>query len=719
MPALLLGLALLQAAPLPAAEPDSVYATAKLRAVVERAAVENRRGPAALDGYLAHVESEVALVLYTAEGEEIVGQVEQIASRIRWGVDEAHRQRVIGHRVRAIGPNVSVLTYLRDGWLIPSLYGERFGLYAPAPEPSDSTRTRSRMLHPFGEDREAVYRFEGGDTVAVLALPDRTLRIQRIRVIPVRAPAERATLFHGEIDLDADRHQIVRMRGRLFAYAPSAGRRPRLLARTLRALAFIELENAEYEGRFWLPRRQRLEFQVMSTLADSRAIVRVVSDFRDLEAITEGWDTVMDAWDTIRLGTDPSGEADRPRLLFAPSDSISAFDDWARELGRATVGLTARDFDDVAPAALRRDGPPRIDLRVRRFSELIRYNRVEGLYTGAGAVLAFRDAAPGLELHGTGGWAWHAARPRASLELLRRRGPWHAAIGVGHDIAHTNDFVTSFEYHGASALAVLLAGADDYDYLERTTAAVTLERNLDGTGDTRARVETGWTRDRALERALRGVPLGGDTLRLNRAIVPGDYGFARLTLERNRSLVGFSLAPGFGARATLEHARGESSWTRLEAALIARRQAGPLTAAARVDLGLVLAEEPPPQTLYELGGATTLTGYEYKEFGGDRAALLRGVLRYHPGFFASPIRLGPVVLPPPAPAPAVQWQTGWTDASGSTIPALDALGSRPTGRARHSVGLHVTLFSALNLGVARSLDPGSRWRVGLSVGSPL
>ena len=42
-----------------------------------------------------------------------------------------------------------------------------------------------------------------------------------------------------------------------------------------------------------------------------------------------------------------------------------------------------------------------------------------------------------------------------------------------------------------------------------------------------------------------------------------------------------------------------------------------------VDGGAVFGSNPPPQTLFELGGDRTLSGYRYKEFAGDRAELVR------------------------------------------------------------------------------------------------
>ena len=70
---------------------DSVYASAALRDLVARAALGNREMPAELSGYAARVESEVALVLFTAEGEAPVSST--ISARLRSTLSRRSRAR--------------------------------------------------------------------------------------------------------------------------------------------------------------------------------------------------------------------------------------------------------------------------------------------------------------------------------------------------------------------------------------------------------------------------------------------------------------------------------------------------------------------------------------------------------------------------------------------------------------------------------------------------
>src|SRR5690606_32417418 len=278
-----------------------------------------------------------------------------------------------------------------------------------------------------------------------------------------------------------------------------------------------------------------------------------------------------------------------------------------------------------------------------------------------------------------------------------------------------NDFASPWE-RGGSVFTLL--GADDaFDYVDRRDVALALARTLGG-GDSRLRIESGWAEDRAEQRRVLRRPFGGDTLRPNRPVEPGRYFLTRLTLEHGRSVQIGSLRPGLGAGLTLEQATGELDWRRVEGRIHLRTMHGPWTLAARLDAGIVTGDAPPPQTLYEIGTWSTLPGYHYKEFAGDRAAIFRGMIRFDPGILDTPIRFGEMVFPAISPAPAVQWHAGWTDAPGdAAAAAVQTLGSRPTGGVRSAVDLELTFFGGvIGVGIARALDRHEDWGFVFSVG---
>lgn len=682
---------------------DTIYESPALQELVYRAVAANQHLPTELVGYRAEVESEATMIILTAEDEELVGQVEQIASQLEWDREGLHEQRVIGHRVESASPNLSVITLLPEGWLFPTLYGDWLRTTTPADSVEDDERgaTGYRAIHPFSDAGHEHYFYEGGDTIDIVELPERTLRIIRVHIRPRTVPTERVLLFHGEIDLDADYHQIVRLRGRLVTLQPQAGLLHRILAHTLTAAAYLEFVNAEYEGHYWLPYTQRFEAQALSGLSESRAVVRVVSKFYEHQI-----ETGPPLADSIASEI----ERQEPKLTFAPRDSLASYGRWRTTPGAMTTPLSAHDFDDVGPPALRRTGPPHLSFGGRRFSDLLRYNRVEGLYTGGGATLDFRDLAPGLRLRAMAGWAWKGATPRASLDLSFEREHWKTTVGVGRELVVTNDFLPALERY--PGIFTFIGAPDDFDYLDRRRLGLTTTRRLPGPSDSEIRLEVNWHDDRPEERRLTRSPISRDTLRLNRPLTPGHYLHSRLVLGFGRSQNVHSIRPGLGAQLAIERASGQLEWHRIQTALQYRNHYGPLTTAIRLDAGIVLGAEPPLQSLYEIGGGSTLPGFDYKEFAGDRAAIIRTTLRMRTGILDDPIRLGKLILPPIAPAPAIRWQLGWTTASTQTIERMvEELGSVPTRRPRHSIDLGLTFLSGtIGIGIARPLDQSAPWR---------
>jgi len=134
----------------------------------------------------------------------------------------------------------------------------------------------------------------------------------------------------------------------------------------------------------------------------------------------------------------------------------------------------------------------------------------------------------------------------------------------------------------------------------------------------------------------------------------------------------------------------------------------------------VVTGDVPPQKLFELGGAETLPGYDYKEFAGDRAAIFRGYASYRFGFFKRPIRIRNFFLPAIDPGLGASVQGGWAELSSQAARgAVRELGlkadgtplSAPTNGMRATVGGGLTLFSdLLHIGASRPIDHGGRWR---------
>ena len=703
---------------------DSVYATLALRNFVGRASIENRAPPRELAGYSATVETELALILRDSIGREIVGQLEQLAALAEWHRPTGEYQlHVVGFRSQSLGAPYSALTFTRM-YTVPTLYGNRLlvGMNDGLPRGRVDTaavrrairrdsaqgRERYRAIHPLALDRDRYYRFAGGDTVATVYYSGRRIPLLRVFVEPVRRPESNFAAFQGELEFDAERHQLVRMRGRLVTVTNA---RDPLFVRSTGAVAvaFMEFENVEIDGKYWLPAYQRSEFHAqMGLLGDTRPIYRIVSRFRNYGIRTDTA-TIAALPDTL--------PRTRARMTFASRDSSSRYQDWQENLGAASGKVSGGDFDDLAPDVWRSTGKPLVRFSPRHLEDLARYNRVEGLFTGLGASVQLRDAAPGLAVRGSLGIGWTSHSVRGGIAAALRRGGWIHGAHIERTLATTNDFLLSFD-RGLS-LGPLFGGNDDNDYVDRRAAALNTTRVLGNVERALLIIEGAVVEDRPeIARLERGV-LGGEMYRPNRNAAAGAYLRGTAKLEWHPRVTGESLAPGFGARVTYEIASGELDWQRVEARLAVRQFWHGLVFASRLDGGAVFGSLFPPQVMYELGGAHDLPSYEYKEFGGDRAAVGRALAAYHLPFGRTPVRLGRLVLPGISPGIGVGIQGGWTDATTDAArTALLALGgdgvtpvSRPTERVRATTDFRVTLLSgAVGFGISRPIDQPGEWK---------
>ena len=704
----------------PAVEQDdsSTYASARVRRVVDSAAVLNLRVPRALGRYTASLESEISAGLSRGEGTEATVGLEQIASTLTWDRRGNTEQRVMGYRSQSVGPTFSSLGYFEYAWAVPTLYGNRLALMfgsniAASSNRPDTKRRRSteHAVHPLASDRVKYYRYAGGDTVVTMVIGTRTIPIVRILVTPRPGLSERVILFDGEVDLDAKRWHVVRMRGRFGISGGSPTFREAVQSRAVEGIAYVELVNLEVNGEYWVPQYQRFEAQVRAPLAgDAKVVYRIFTRFRDVVASPLA----------VGDGQSPADSLEpRPHVLaIAGPDQLTSYRGWNGDIGTLTSDLRARDFDDLAPGSLRPTGKPVLLVQAERLSDLARFNRVEGLFTGLGLTARLRDRVPGLVVRATGGWAWseRTARGRLSADYVRG----HAEFGLlaGRTLDLTNDFRSPFD-SGSSVGA--LFGQDDYDYVDRRLALGAFTYTA-GRAGASVRLESGLVEDRGVQTHLSYGPVfRTDAFLPNRGVRNGTYARHALELRYNADLDAQLLRVGRSAVLRYERGDGTLNYQRIELRLMQRANRGDWTFASRFDAGAVLGGDPPPQQLFELGRSENLAAYRYKEFAGDQAAALRGLATYKLPWFRVPVHVaGRFWLPEPSPALAVVLQGGWTGASGAAAwRSISELGqvngvpvSRPTGSARASFGAGLRFFGgAMGVMIQRPIDHGDAWRV--------
>jgi hypothetical protein len=686
------------------------YASPALQQLVHEAAEVNRRVPAMLGGYRAKLESEISIGNRRSEGMEMSVQLEQIASTLTWDRTGEYKQVVTGYRSQSVGTTFATLGFFRVGWAIPSLYGNRLALLFGRDTTEEVRRRRDRRggdpmyaVHPLADDRDKYYRYVGGDTVIIMRVDGREIPIVRVEVQLREDVPNRSVIFIGELDLDATRKQLVRLRG---YFAVVGGPKPKfdlLSEARLQGIAFVEAVNAEVNGQFWLPAYQRFEAHATSnTVGDGRAIFRILTRYRDREFFAAPPEVVVGSpADTLSV---------RPfRLAVEHPDTLSAFTDWRTDLGAANAEVSAEDFNDVAPDQWRPDGPPRFSIETERLLDVVRIDRVQGVFTGIGAVYRYRDAAPGLTLRSAVGYAWSERTVRGRGVVEYRRGRTVTALRAVRSLDITNDFRNPYD---SGSTTGMLFGRDDYDYVDRTSLSLHLVRFL---SDQRGswRLETGMVRDQDVQARFAQSPIGwGSPFRPNRLALDGNYVRTAGILEWHPDVTLEFLRPGLGARLSYERGDGELTYQRAEGRFTARANRGPLAFGARLDVGIT-DPTAPPQQFFELGANQNLPGYDYKEFAGDQAAVLRGQVLWRFNVLGAPVRVTQRLwLPPAAPALALAVQAGYSRATtAAAMNTVTLLGSTTTGHVRSSASLTVRFFGqAVGLGVARPLDYPGKWR---------
>lgn len=711
--------------------PDS-----SLKALVDSAAAHNRVVPERLASYRAHIESEITVVIRRSSGTESATQIEQVASEAHWLRNGAYDQHVVGYRAQMSALTISALGFMHRAWTVPVLYGNRinvmFGADTGAAARGGVRGRRPNagfiVAHPFAEDRDSAYAFSGGDTTVILRLPGgRQVPLIRVHVEPrLRGYRNQPIgLFRGDVFVDGARYTIVRMRGsfNLLNRSPVA-------APLLRTFFAVDLQNGEIDGEYWLPTTQRIEGQVTSPFTgDARSALRVVSQWSRY-AVN---DTVVRADTLQRLPH---------TLTFAPSDSLSRFGDWNAPLGTATAGMSTDDFTDLAPSSWRPTGRPTLSLEYNKFGDFFHFDRVEGAYTGIGAQLRFRDAAPGLIARANIGYAWTEATVRGAAGLTWTRGRWQVDLRAARQLDNTNVFATTFT---SGPTIEALFTQDEYDYVDRRSVTASLTRTFGPERELVARLDVGPGDDRYDAARLRRPPIfpnffmRDSLFRPNRGVENGSYERVALTIDFHPDVDLVFVRPGFGAQVHYEWAGGDIGWQRVEARLVGRQFAGPFILTARADGGIVTGSTIPPQQLFQIGTLEGLTAYDYKQFGGDQAAVLQSEIGYQLPWLRAPVRLNRLMLPALAPELAVGVRSGWADAStqaaraallglGSRVnPSTDAsLGlpaSTPSGGFRTSLDFLVRGFGgALGIGAARALDgrgPRPGWSALIVFGSSI
>jgi hypothetical protein len=532
-------------------------------------------------------------------------------------------------------------------WFIPRALGDSIRVMG-APDRA--------ALHPMADDAEHFYRYAIVDSVQ-LVTQSRTIQVIKMRVEPKRyGPA----LVAGDIWLDTETADIVRF-GMVFLgdflWESPGGDSPEDSAQAKkesdRINRFLSVEAlVEYalvDQLYWMPYRQFLAITAEVPMFLNAAIpVRAITTFSDY-SVNSNPPMVFHVSEEELEEEEESGERGRGTVVLKPARAEGARvedepddDVRRRERGYYRTG-TWRDGRwemDVPPAdslvafewdfefrasydaeeerrlretftelsELSEELPPewigrkRLAMAWESVSDLVRFNRVQGLSLGMG--YQFR---PGINFTSllvaarfglsdrrpTGSVTWRRDAPAGRFDLKVYRtvaevGPWTKGLGIGNSIN------------------ALFVGHDDADYYLTSGGSIAYSWNYGLLEDVELALSYEYQESMEVATTSGIADIWGDgTFQDNPSVFEG--WFFRALLSRKDRLGVVSL--GLGAELFAgENGSGGRPWVTLEVPFGFPQLSGALTTRAGIMWGDSLT-----QAMYRLGGPQTVRGYTYGE----------------------------------------------------------------------------------------------------------
>jgi hypothetical protein len=577
-------------------------------------------------------------------------KADQLELEVYWKAPRLSKQRIVGWRDRAELP--SDISYHVDHL---GIIQNNFG---PVIRLGDGDEVRD-VPHPLSAGAMVRYDYALGDTTTIL-LGDRKVRVATLHVRPASpAPAIAGTLY-----LDVATADLVRM---AFSFTPSS-----YVDDQLEDVSIV-LESSLWEGRFWLPYRQEIEIRRRATWLDipARGVIRTRWDIEDYD-FNIGLDDMWFAGpEIVALSRSERERYPWDTTLAAAIQGVA--EPVRRNDMEAVRAEVTRLAGDRARSALQ---PTR--LGVRRISDLIRANRVEGLVLGAGFVLRLTESVESRALMSYGladDWA------KGLFALNNAFGLWHVEVAVYREVRDVADYPVVSTL--INSFAAQEFGNDFGDYYGAEGVRLAVTRSLG------ARSEASLTLERNAIRSLtvHGEPASG-TYRPNPAL--GGLSNNRAMLSLRRRSGGFAVRRDVQAEFTLEAGGPNDGITYGRVALAGQAimPLGGTRVLVRGEGGYASAEQPAHRT-FVMGGRGTLLGDPFRAWGGTRAALLHAEWRLP--LPSLTLGIASVARVPTTLTLAPFVAAGWTD-----VPP-DGMTWSATGDPRLSVGVALEWLGVIRL----------------------
>ena len=515
---LLLSAALRQSPP----SDTTPYSSPAVQQLVERAMARRRLSGAAVADYRATIRYRLSVGIGRRLWSRIpASAVEQQVARIQWQQPNDLRVDVVGRRFRARDSRLQLSSVWDRPWFVPRGVDDSVRIFS-----NDFPATGA--LHPLSSAGPQWYRYTGTGSLTVTPARGGALRLVRIEVTPRRAgPA----LLVGQVWIDSASAEVVRLTFRYVGTGlwvrPEAGPRgpDSAKARRLNSLAGrivsidADLEYGLQEGRYWMPYRQVISGRVRLPVVGDVVIPFQATTTFDDYAINGGRPIAFDVPlpDTAGLTGDSlrafrrarrdSLQAQRRERGGEQDDSLRSWDYAGRwpggryELHRPSNAVLDRYGAwpdslslDADPADLRRQHEAELELErlserlpdsltgqqargiaYERISDILRYDRVQGLSLGLG----YRVRAPGMRsanLFATVRYGLSDDRVSGRLTLVRDAPGGRFALGGYRDVADVDPF--SSGHSPGNTLDALFVAHDNADYVLAEGGSAGFETSL-------------------------------------------------------------------------------------------------------------------------------------------------------------------------------------------------------------------------------------------------
>jgi hypothetical protein len=574
---------------------------------------------------------------------------DELVLEVYWKAPGLSKQRIVGWRDRIDLP--TDIRYHRDHLgIVQNNFSDLIRLGH-----GDEVRD---VPHPLAPNGPQLYEYALVDSLTI-RLPERQVRVYEVTVRPKAFSQPRVL---GSLFLDAATAELVVFR---FSFTRGA-----YLDDTLEDISIV-LENGLWEGRYWLPRRQEVEIRRRTKWLDlpARGIIRGRWEIRDYrfnlglaDSVFRGPEVVA-ATNAVR-DTFPW---DQPltaaiREMAGPATQLDL------ETVRAEIGAIAGPHVVSGLAAAR--------LGVGAVSDIIHFNRVEGIALGAGWILRPGGGPAELRVHGGYGVGDERFKGRASVGYQGQRATVTLAGGrVVRDVGDEPVIAPLL-----NSVLAQEAGEDYGDYVLRDFAELRLERRFGA----RHALSLAAGVERTTSLGNVAAPATG-TFRPNPPLGSGEFAVGRLLVERRSPEL--ALGGGVSGSIAVEGGRGEGRrYVRVRGATRLQVPIGATEIVAR-GWGGWASREAPVHRAFVMGGRGTLVADPFRAWGGRRAAL--GALEWRVPVPFPALQLGPflstgnrIVLAPFAAA-------GWT---GDPIAGMPW---GPTGEVRPVFGMGIEWFHRL------------------------